>query len=313
MAKQTVTKRRMVFWRAAATILLVVVAGAVLAAHWHTVSASLRIARGAKLSWLLGALIAMAATFCIAAALYGVLALHRLRYTQTVLVELATAFVNRLLPAGLGGLGLNGVYLYKHKHTVAEATAIVSVNNLIGMIAHLGLFFGALLVYPSVFKQFAVGLHIHGSWQAGLLGLITIGLVVLLPNMRRRVAGFVRNVWQSLRRLHAANMLSALGLAALLTVTYTAILYSVAHSVGLTLTPLRVFIVFSAGILAGTVTPTPGGLIGAEAGLFAGFVAYGAADAPAAAAVLLYRLITYWLPLLPGLGALLIARRQKLV
>lgn len=303
----------MIFWRVVATALLVVAAGAVLATHWHIVFASLRIARGAELVWLVGALIAMALTFCIAAALYGVLALHRLRYPQTVLVELATAFVNRLLPAGLGGLGLNGVYLYKHTHTIAEATAVVSINNLIGMIAHLGLFFGALLLYPSVFKQFAVGLHIHIGWQAAVLSLLVMSCIVVLPRMRRRAANFASNVWRSLCRLRTVDMLYALGLAVLLTSTYTTILYSVAHSLGVPLTPLRAFIVFSAGMLAGTATPTPGGLIGAEAGLFAGFVAYGASDATAGAAVLLYRLVTYWLPLVPGLFALLAARRHKMV
>jgi len=41
----------------------------------------------------------------------------------------------RLLPSGIGSLGLNGVYLYKRKHTVAEATVVVSTNNLLGIVS----------------------------------------------------------------------------------------------------------------------------------------------------------------------------------
>lgn len=313
MAQQTLAKKRAVFWRAAATVLLIVAASAVAVTHWHIVSAGLSVARRAKLGWLVAALFAMATTFCLAAALYGVLALHRLRYVQTLAVELATAFVNRLLPAGLGGLGLNGVYLYKHKHTVAEATAIVSINNLIGMVAHIGLLVAVAIFYPEVFGQFASGLDIEiGPWMAMSL-LAVIGCLAVLPAVRRPIIRFITNVGRSARRLRLVAMFAALLAAMLLTATYTSILYFVSQSLGVDIGLFKIFIIFSTGILAGTATPTPGGLIGAEAGLFAGFVAYGASDARAAAAVLLYRLVTYWLPLLPGLGALLVARRRRLV
>jgi len=313
MARQAANKKQIVFWRAVVTAVLIVAAIAVLTMHWQTVSASLRTARKAQLDWLVIALASMAATFCIAASLYDVLALHYLRYRQTVIVELATAFVNRLLPSGLGGLGLNGVYLYKRKHTVAEATAIVSINNLIGMLAHMGLFISALLLYPSAFRQFASGLDIHFSWQAALAVVLTMGVIVSLPKVKRRIFQFMRNVWHSLRKLQKAALLVALALAILLTATYTVILYSVAHSLGLSITPLRAFIIFSVGMLTGTATPTPGGLIGAEAGLFAGFVAYDVPEVTAGAAVLLFRLVTYWLPLFPGVAALFLARHKKLI
>ena len=67
------------------------------------------------------------------------------------------------------------------------------------------------------------------------------------------------------------------------------------------------------GMLAGTATPTPGGLVGAEAGLFTGFTAYGVSVLDAGAAVLLFRLVTYWLPLFPGLLALLAGRKNGLI
>jgi len=105
----------------------------------------------------------------------------------------------------------------------------------------------------------------------------------------------------------------ALVLSAVLTAAYTFVLYGAVRSIGGSLGLPQVFIVFSFGMLAGTVTPTPGGLVGAEAGLFAGFVAYGTAQPDAAAAVLLFRLITYWLPLIPGVAALWAARTRSLV
>ena len=54
-----------------------------------------------------------------------------------------------------------------------------------------------------------------------------------------------------------------------------------------------------ASIIA-AAAPTPGGLGAMEAALVAGFTAIGVDSGIAVAAVLSYRLATYWLPILPG-------------
>jgi undecaprenyl-diphosphatase len=48
------------------------------------------------------------------------------------------------------------------------------------------------------------------------------------------------------------------------------------------------------------VAPTPGGLGAIEAALVAGLTGVGVPPGPAVSAVVLYRLATYWLPVLPG-------------
>jgi len=313
MPKQTASRKRALLLRVAVGGVLLLAAVYVLATHWQTVQSSLQVARGAGIGWLVASLLLMALTFCIAAAVYGALALHRLRYRQTVLVEVSTAFVNRLLPSGLGGLGLHGLYLYKRKHTAAEATAVVSVNNLLGMAAHLLLLAGVLALYPSVLRQFVDGNRHAVSWKWGLLVPVMAAAVLALPAARRKIAKFLQNLLLSVRKIKPQRVVQALLLAMLLTVVYTSILFCSARSVGVDLSALQVFIVFSIGMLTSTATPTPGGLVGAEAGLFVGFVAYGVASPAAGAAVLLYRLVSYWMPLLPGVAALLLARRRGLV
>lgn len=299
--------------RVAVTLTLVAAAAVVLAAHWPTVSSGLKVARGASIGWLVLSLLLMALTFALAAAIYGVLALRPLRYRQTLLVEVGTAFVNRLLPSGIGGLGLHGVYLYRRKHTAAEATVVVSMNNLLGITAHL-LLLAALVVWrPGIVQQLFSGHHIGVSWQ--VLTIVSVCVLGLgsVPKVRRKLIRFGHNVLRSFHRLRLASVCKALGLAAMLTATYTLILLSSVRSIGLPLDVLQVFVVFSIGMLFSTATPTPGGLVGAEAGLFAGLVAYDVPAAQAAAVVLLYRLATYWLPMVPGVVALLVARRHKLV
>ena len=56
---------------------------------------------------------------------------------------------------------------------------------------------------------------------------------------------------------------------------------------------------------------TPGGLGAVEAALTAGLTAAGVPGAAAASAVLLFRLLTFWLPIPFGWGALKYLERQQ--
>ena len=312
MGKSTLERKRARLWRALVSLLLVAIGLWLMARDWQIFQRSFVAVGHAHFGWLLVGLLLTVLTFCIAAATYGLLALRSLRYAQTVTVELAAAFANRLLPAGLGGLGLHGLYLYRRKHTPAQATAVVSVNNLLGIAAHLSLLLALICFRPEVLAQFTT--HVSGfHWWYIPAALALVLLVLLFPKLRRQLRAFGLNLLGSLRLLKLQRVGAAACCALLLTATYTLVLYASAHAVGLRLGVLETFIVFSLGMLVGTATPTPGGLVGVEAGLFTGFVAYGVSSPAAGAAVLLYRLITYWLPLFPGLFALLYARARKLV
>jgi len=110
----------------------------------------------------------------------------------------------------------------------------------------------------------------------------------------------VSELWSTLRQpLRAAQLfggafgylaISALGLAASLAAFEP-------HF------PLMVvLVVFVLGQTLGHLAPTPGGLGAVEALLVAGLTAVGVAPTAAVAAVLSSRLLTYWLPVLPGIG-----------
>jgi undecaprenyl-diphosphatase len=58
--------------------------------------------------------------------------------------------------------------------------------------------------------------------------------------------------------------------------------------------------VYLGGALIAAAAPTPGGLGALEAVLVAGLTGVGMEPGPAVAAVLAYRLVTYWVPILPG-------------
>lgn len=270
---------------------------------------------GANLLLALAGLGLTAGTFCIASGIYRTLALSRLRYLRTLAVEIAAAFVNRLLPAGIGGLGLHGDYLHRQKHSVAEATAVVSVNNALGIVGNIVLLAVMLVVWPHRLSVSALNFS-PGKALVVVVGIVTLVIVIMaVRRVRVALASFARNFGRSLRAYlrWPGRLLVALMLAMALTLVYALILYVSSRAVGVKLAYSSIFVVFSVGTLIGAATPTPGGLVGVEAGLFAGFVSFSVPAAPALAAVLLYRVLTYWLPLIPGLVALILVRRAHLI
>lgn len=77
-------------------------------------------------------------------------------------------------------------------------------------------------------------------------------------------------------------------------------MYASAHAIGVDLSMPNALLAYTFGNIAMALVPTPGGLGAAEAGIYAGLVLVGIDAADALVITMLYRLITYWLPILPG-------------
>jgi undecaprenyl-diphosphatase len=72
------------------------------------------------------------------------------------------------------------------------------------------------------------------------------------------------------------------------------------------------FVYLTAAVVS-SAAPTPGGLGAVEATLVAGLHGTGMASSSALGAVLLFRLATFWLPILPGLVAFRRLQRADLI
>ena len=86
------------------------------------------------------------------------------------------------------------------------------------------------------------------------------------------------------------------------------VLLAAFHAFGAAPPLIVLLMAYLIGQLGGAL-PIPGGLGGIDGGLIGTLVVFGVAAAPAAAAVLLYRVILFWVPLVMGLPAFLSLRR----
>lgn len=275
---------------------------------------SLAVVKSADLSWLLFSLFAIAVSYLFAGLTYYLLASPKVSYAKTVLLEIAATFINRLLPAGIGGMGVNYVYLRHNKHSQGAAASVVAINNILGFVGHAILF---ILVYLILNPRLPSGVQTH-NYQFALVGagLLIVGTWALLTTSSGK--RFQKQVLQIKKQIgyYRKNplqvplaLLSSMGL----TICVALALYFCSEAFGLGLSFSTIFLIFSAGFAVGNATPTPGGLGGIEAGLAVGMVAYSVPRVDAIAAVLVFRLISFWIPTAVGAIAFIYVQQRKIL
>jgi undecaprenyl-diphosphatase len=264
---------------------------------------------GANWAWFPVIIVFSVITYVGAAwALMGSVPDH-LRFVPTIYAQVASSFLNRITPAKVGGMAANVRYLQKRGIDTPVAVTGVGISNVGGVIVHMSL----LLIFLVATGSNA-GLPIDlPSGQAVLVGLATVlvlaGVVMLFP-WGRRV--FLRGVWPIIRK--AGEGIGQIGrdpLKLLLVfggsfVTTTAYIFALWYSIeafGGGIGFVTVATVYLAGSAVAQAAPTPGGIGAAEAVLIAGLTAFGLASAVAVPAVFLYRIATFWLPIIPGWAA----------
>jgi len=289
-------------------LMILALAGAfyVLLPQLAGVDKSFKALGSANWAWLLVA-VAMSALIDVASAIRigGAVPLH-LPLFATVKAQLASSFVNRVTPANVGGMALNVRFLRKAGVAPAEAVTAVGLNSLAGGVVHLLLLVvflawagrggGSAFALPSSSKLLvviAVVLAVAGAVAATRLGRRFI---------RTRVVAYARQSLSSMSRLTRSPLKLAMlfGGSAAVYLAYVGALAAAVAALHGKVAFAQVGAVFLGGSLIAAAAPTPGGLGALEAALVAGFTGVGMAPDVALAVVLSYRLVTYWLPILPG-------------
>ena len=257
-------------------------------------------------AWLPVILAASALTYVASAmALAGSVPGH-VPFGPAVLAQGASSFINRVSPANVGGMALNARFLQKSGTSTPASVAAVGVNALAGAIMHILLIvvFFALAGHD---LTRAFKLPSGSKILLALAVIIAVAGVVLATRpgrrwTRKQLIPGARSAAGSLRRAAASPVKLGLlfGGSALITLAYIAGLAASVQALGGGPGLVVLGAVYLAAAALAAAAPTPGGLGAIEAALVAGLTGVGMQPGPAVSAVLLYRLATYWLPVLPG-------------
>jgi uncharacterized protein (TIRG00374 family) len=272
---------------------------------------SLDIMRQATPLFVLVAVLMTALTYALSAEIYHMLLKHPVPLREVSLVQIATALTSRVAPIGIGTMGLNAYFLRKRRHKLSEALAVVATNNGLGIAGHF-LLLGFIATTAPLPPDIGFGL----SWDVLYWLMLAASAVTIVLALSNRLRIYILNAVSSFFRAVASyrrtprQLVYALFTSMALSVVYVFALMATGQALGLHLPLSHYFLIYTFSLLTGIATPTPGGLVGVEAGLVAGFIAYGVDTDTALAVALLYRLITYWLPLIPGFIAFRMVQRR---
>lgn len=234
---------------------------------------------------------------------------ERVPFGKTVLAQVAGSFVKIVAPAAVGGVALNTRFLQRAGVRPGLAVASVGASRLFGLGAHILLL--ALFGYLTGTEKTPDSLTPSRTVIAGLLTVAVLVLVVTaIPFLRKFVVTRVRSLFAGVvpRMLDVVQrpqkLITGIGGMLLLTGLFVLCLdASIRAFSGPDVPQLSyasIAVVFLAGNALGSAAPTPGGMGAVEGALTLGLIAVGLPKEVAAPAVLLYRVMTLWLPVLPG-------------
>ncbi len=295
-------------------IVLIGLALYVLIPQFADLSSSIESIKNGDPWYLIIALALSILTYPTAAAVYKLISIHPLIYVRTLLITITTSFTNRLLPASTGAIATNIRYLQKTGYSATQASSITALNNLIGFIGHMTILFivaGLSNVRFQDIVKIPISRNIFAI--AGLVLFSILVAVITIGPLRKIALKIYRSIKKDLTVLFEKpdRFIFALVCAMTITTLFSMCLYVCALALGVELSVLQAFFVLTVGITAASVTPTPGGIGGAEAGLVAGFVSIGLPVETGLSIALVYRLVTFWLPILPGFIAFNYATKKR--
>lgn len=276
-----------------------------------------RVVTTAEWAWTGLALLASGMSYLAAALMVRGFVPEALPLGRTVLVQFAGSFVKLVAPAAVSGVAINTRYLQKRGIPPGQAVSSVGASQLIGLVFHIAL----LMLFAYITGSSAPSSLTPSRGLLVVLLGVAVAMVLLLSvrPLRRLIttrmgalfSGVVPRLLDVLQS--PRKVIEATGGTLLLTLMFIVCLDACVRAFGGSLSFTAVAVVFLAGNAIGSAAPTPGGLGAVEASLIAGLTLSGQPYEVATSAVLLYRLLTFWLPVLPGWASFTWLQRHQAI
>lgn len=275
----------------------------------------------ARPEWVALALLCALGGLVAATMSYAGFVPERLDPWRTFLLQVAGGFANVVTPVGLGGLAISTRFLQRIGVSSGQAVSSIGVAQTVGLVLHLLLtgVFGYLTTVhyrasTTHVSPLLVDLVLAVLAATALFTLVSLGVPRLRHWLAGRIAPLLSGVLPRLRDLlHQPGKLAVgVGGQLLVSLAGSACLYCCVLALGRQPGFAAVALANLVGGALGSAVPTPGGIGGVEV-VLAGALAQtaGLSYDDALVAVLLYRLLTLWLPVLPGWLAFVWLQRHE--
>jgi uncharacterized protein (TIRG00374 family) len=235
----------------------------------------------------------------------------RVRFGPVYMLQLASAYLNLAVPAGLGRMSIFIRFFQRLGLPPSAAVTAGAIDSLTGNVLQV-----VLVVLLALFsaEEVSLGMKAPGSGALHLLWILVglavavVAVVLLVGRIRNAIVDRLRNWWPQIRQAlgalrQAHKLVLLLGGSLATEILFATTLGLIARGFGYHL-PLTALILVNAGTsLISSLIPVPGGIGIAEFGLEVGLTSAGMTPSAAAATVLVYRLSTFYLPPTWGFAA----------
>ncbi|WP_242448544.1 lysylphosphatidylglycerol synthase transmembrane domain-containing protein [Cellulomonas sp. WB94] len=253
------------------------------------------------------------ATYVGAGLTFAAFAPVKVSLRSATLVHAVGAFVSLAAPAGVGSAALNLRLLTRRGVSTSLAVATVALVQVSQFIVTIAL----LLLLSLVSGSNDTSLFAPGPGALVAIGVVALALAaaLLFPGVRRWAVRTsmptVRQTWPRLVDVlgHPGRVALAILGNVMLTMGYVLAFDASLAAFGQHRGIVEVAVIYLVGNAAGAAIPTPGGIGTIEVTLIGGLTAAGMNPGVAASAVVLFRLLTFWLPIPLGWLAMRHMRR----
>ena len=244
---------------------------------------------------------------------------------QATIIMFGQSFLNRFTPMNAGGMAMRIRYLQKGGTDVTVSTAAVGLTSAASGVVQV-VFIAFFFLWSSSDPTGDVSTGGDSGGPDFTLILVFAGAVVVagivvaaIPKFRQWVVTFVRATMEKIRHDFGelARRPTKLGLlfggAAIGKLSTIVAFAAACRGFGVEIPFAELGAMYLVATTIASTVPTPGGVGAIEAALILVLTNAGVPDATAWAAVLLFRLINYWLPTIPGYICLKISERREYV
>ena len=226
--------------------------------------------------------------------------------------HLAAQIIGLVAPAGIGPAAVNLRFLQRHGIATPVAVATVALVQIFQFVVTVALLLVVAVVTGSTGR---LGSPSEGMlWAIGIT-VAAVALVFAVATVRRwllrRVRPTLDQAWPRVTWLLAnpGRLTVGVGGVLLMTIAYVAAFGLALAAFGHSLPVTQLVLTYLLSSSAGAVVPTPGGIGPVEAALTGGLSIAGIPTAVAVSAAVVFRLVTFWLPV--PLGWLALRHMQR--
>jgi undecaprenyl-diphosphatase len=243
---------------------------------------------------------------------------------EATIVMFGQSFLNRFTPMNAGGMAMRIRYLQKGGTDGTVATAAIGLTSVASGVVQV-VFFVFFALVASADPTGGLDLNERDGPDVSIIavfvGAAVIATIVIAatPKLRRWVGGFVQSTFAKIRHdfgelaRRPTKMSLLFGGQALAKLSTIVAFVLACRAFDIDLGFLELGALYMVANTVASAVPTPGGVGAIEAALVFMLTGAGVDDATAWAAVLLFRLVNYWFPTIPGYLALRLAERRQLV